>query len=96
MDTIGLDDMPATQSDAIKYRSYVYSVLFCSKRKSKAEGYVAVSCCPSTKQKATSKHGKVPTKQDQRLDHATKLEASLTRQRRLDADIGFKLKRRLK
>jgi hypothetical protein len=45
---------------------------------------------------ATSKQGKVPTKQDQRLDHATKLEASLTRQRRLDADISFKLKRRLK
>ncbi len=95
--------MTATKSNAIKYSPYVYSVVFCYERKSKAEGYhavyeqcVAVPCCPATKQMATSKQGKVPTKQDQRLDHATKLEAPLTRQRRLDADISFKLKRRLK
>jgi hypothetical protein len=42
--------------------------------------YVAASCCTSAEQMATSKQGKVPTKEDQRLDHAMKLEASLPRQ----------------
>jgi hypothetical protein len=41
--------------------------------------YVTVSCCLSAKQMATSKEGKVPAKEDQRLNHATKLEASLPR-----------------
>ena len=41
--------------------------------------YVAVSCYLSAKQMATSKEGKVPTKEDQSLDHVTKLEASLPR-----------------
>jgi hypothetical protein len=55
-----------------------------SKRKRKAEGYCAVSvqydadsCCLSAEQMATSKQCKVTIKEDQRLDHATKLEASL-------------------
>ena len=50
--------------------------------------YVAVSCCLSAKQMATmsakqmvpSKQCKVPIKEVQRLDHATKLEAYLPRQ----------------
>ena len=37
--------------------------------------------CLSAKQMAKSKQFKVPTKQGQRLDHATKLEASLPRHR---------------
>jgi hypothetical protein len=60
-----------------------------SKRSHKAEGYpavcvqyVAVSCCLSARQMATSKPCKVPTKEVQRLDHATKLGASLPRQLR--------------
>jgi hypothetical protein len=42
--------------------------------------YVALSCCLSAKQMAKSKQCKVPTKEGHRLDHATKLEASLPRQ----------------
>ena len=42
--------------------------------------YVALSCCLSAKQMAKSKQRTVPTKEDQRLDHTTKLEASLVRQ----------------
>ena len=74
----------STQSDAIEQRSSVYSDFFSSKRKRKPEGYhalcvqyVALSCCLSARQMAKSKQCKVPTKQGQRLDHATKLEASL-------------------
>jgi hypothetical protein len=66
----------------------VYSNFFSSKRKCKPEGYhavcvqyVALFCCLSAKQMAKSKHCKVtckvPTEQGRRLDHATKLEASL-------------------
>jgi hypothetical protein len=62
-----------------------------SKRKCKAEGYravcvqhVAVSCCLSAKQMTTSKQCKEPTNELQRLDHATTLEASLSRQIRCD------------
>ena len=44
--------------------------------------YVAVFCCLSPNQTATSKQCKLPTKEDQRLDYATKLEASLPRQLR--------------
>jgi hypothetical protein len=41
--------------------------------------YVAVFCCLSAKEMATSRQCKVPIKEDQRLDHAAKLEASLYR-----------------
>ena len=61
----------------------VYSDFFSSKQKCKAEGYraicaqyVAVSSCLSAKQMATSKRCKMPTKEDQRLDHALNFEAS--------------------
>ncbi len=64
----------------------VYSDLFSSKRKYEPKGYhavcvqyVALSCCLSAKQMAKSKQCKVPTNEDQRLDHATKLPASLAR-----------------
>jgi hypothetical protein len=63
----------------------VYSDFVSSKPKCKPEGYhalcvqcVALSCCTSAKQMAKSKQCKVPTQQGQRLDHATKLEASRT------------------
>jgi hypothetical protein len=75
------------QRDEIHKDHALYSDFFSSKRKCKPEGYhavcvqyVAVSCCLSAKQMATSKQDKVPTKQGHRLDHATKLEASLARQ----------------
>ncbi len=62
----------------------LYSDFLSSKRKCKAEGYhevcvqsVALSCCLSAKQILKNKQCKVPTKVDQRLDHATKLEASI-------------------
>jgi hypothetical protein len=51
-------------------------------RNSSLSLYVAVSCCLSAKQMATSKQCKEPTKEDQRLDHITKLETSLSRQLR--------------
>jgi hypothetical protein len=67
----------------------VYSYLFSSKPKCKPEGYhavcvpcVTVSSCLSAKQMSKSKQCKVPTKQGQRPDHATKVEASLPRHRR--------------
>jgi hypothetical protein len=43
---------------------------------------VALSCCLSAIQMATSRQCKLPINEDQRLDDATKLEASLSRQRR--------------
>jgi hypothetical protein len=50
---------------------------FLAKRKCKSEGYydvcvqyVALSCCMSAEQMSKSKQCKVPTKEDQRLDHA--------------------------
>jgi hypothetical protein len=68
----------------------VYSDFSSSKPTCKADGYHAVcvqyaalSFCLFANQKmAKSKLCKVPTKEDQRLDHATKLEASLPQQRR--------------
>ena len=63
----------------------VYSGLFSSKSKCKPEVYdtvcvyVALSCCLSAKQRTKSKQCKVSTKQGQRLDHVTKLEAYLPR-----------------
>ena len=44
------------------------------------EQHVALSCGLSAKQMAKRKQCKVPTKQGQRLDHTTKLAASLARQ----------------
>jgi hypothetical protein len=46
--------------------------------------YVALCCCLSGKQMAKSKQCKVPTNEGQRLDRATKIEASLPRLVRSD------------
>jgi hypothetical protein len=74
----------AKRCDKIKIMPSIQTSLAQSESARPNEGYhavcvqhVAVSCFLSAKQMATSKQCKVPTKEDQWLDHATKLEASL-------------------
>ena len=52
--------------------------------------YVAVSYCLSARQMATSKQCRVPIKEVQRLDHTTKLEASLPRQLRCHCSLRLR------
>jgi len=62
--------------DSLVYHSHGYHAVCVQ--------YVALSCYLSAKQMSKSKQCKVLTNEGQRLDHATKLEASLRRQCRCD------------